>query len=156
MMKISRYIARSIPVQAHELGPGMIVKLDQGYIEVTSYRHLKTGQGHTDSIVNYMDLATYKFGKLHVNTHHRFDKVEPEYVPAVVQFFDKEKAVVSESKSFEQIDLPLSLFQRAEQLFPSGTQITLVKDDEEVIKIALSPDKLEELRKLKPKDHGKR
>ena len=155
-MRLTRSLRRCLSIQAHELHPGVIIKLQNKYVEIMSYRHLKTGQGHTESIAKYMDLATFKVGKLHVNTHHKFDKIEADYVPAIVQYFESDKVIVSDNRAFDPIQLPLSLFQGAQQLFPPGTAITLVMDEEEIIKIAVSPDKLEELRRLKPKEKPRR
>ena len=153
-LRLRSILRRCVPVQAHELQRGMLVKLEEGqYVEVTGYRHLKTGQGHTESIVEYLDLNTFKFGKLNVNTHHRFTKVEPEYVPAVTQYVDGENMIVSESTTFEQFEVPLKFFQGAEKLFPPGTQVTLIQDEDAVVKIAVSPDKLQEIKNLKPQEH---
>ena len=110
----------------------MIIKRTEnsGYVQVTEYHHLKTGQKHTESLIHFLDLETFKFGKYHVNTEYRLFLVELKRIPVLVQRFDKSSVVLNEKETCEEIEIPLKWISGKSLKY--GESLILVKDAENV------------------------
>jgi translation elongation factor P/translation initiation factor 5A len=149
-MLFSSFTRRFVSVSATSLKRGMVVRSEaDGYLEVLTYQHLKTSQGRTASIVNFLDLSTFKYCKLSVNTEHKFETVEARRVRALVQYFTETHLIVSDATTFAEIHVPLPLVHGAQSVLLPGVEITLhcdVHREDQVFRVGLSIEMVQALK----------
>ena len=137
-------------VAASSLNPGMIVKTEPGsYIEVTGYQHLKSSQGKTSSIIEYLNMSTLKYGKYTASTDREFEVIDLNRVEVLVQYTTDSHLIACDARTFEEVCIPLHLVKPVVDLLTPGTGLTLLVHEDDIIKIALPTDMLAKVQERK-------
>ena len=131
---------------ASSLKQGMILKTEEGiYFEVTAYQHLKSSQGRTSSIIEYLNMSTLKYGKFTVNTDRQFEVVDLKRVHVLVQYITESYLVACDASTYDEVNVPIKLVRLVKDYLLPGTSLTLLVHDSEILKIVLPRDILAKL-----------
>jgi translation elongation factor P/translation initiation factor 5A len=138
---------RSLPTYDDEAAPSKKAATVSDPLECLEYRHLKTGQGHTYSLISYLNLKTNKMGKFHVNTKHKFERIDLESNTVLLTRLDHSHVYTCDPQTMHETgSFPISFVRGAENFLKFPVKIDVLKYQDEVVKVVLPAENVQEIK----------
>lgn len=126
-------------IEATNLKAGITFLLDGKPYRVVKYTHQKIARGGGSVKLSVRNLQNGKLEEKNINSNAKVDEITTVKKPLQLLYKDANNAVFMDGKSYEQVEIPLSLIKDQVPFIKEGTNINVVFWDNKPLSIEIPP-----------------
>jgi elongation factor P len=122
-----------LEVTVTTIRPGNHISMDRGIWEITNYEHVKPGKGGAFVRIKLKNVQTGAALEKTIEGNARVQRVEMEEHAAQFQFRAGDKATFMNMETYDQVELPVSLFASQAGFLKGDIEVKLLECEGKVL-----------------------